>query len=195
VKRFTGPIMQRPPDFSAVHVGGKRAYRMALHGEEPKLQERPVTVYSFDVESWRPPFLFCEIHCSKGAYIRALARDLAEAVSSCAYVKTLRRTQVGPFHLDGAVYPEDFDPESSPKRGRELLESLLPGNPLTLKDRYIKDLQAGKPLRDDFFEPPSFEASCREGDMPVFTKDGELAAVIAKNKKGYAYRFVCLRDL
>ncbi|MDR1626650.1 MAG: tRNA pseudouridine(55) synthase TruB [Spirochaetia bacterium] len=192
VGRFTGPLMQRPPDFSAVHVGGKRAYQMALRGEDPGLKERPVTVYSFDVQSWLPPFLSCEIHCSKGAYIRALARDLAEAVSSCAHVKALRRTQVGPFCLADAVSPQDFDPESSPKRGRDFLEGLIPGKPLILKARHAGDLRAGKPPRDLFFEDPRPEGACPEGDRPVFTESGELAAVVSQSETGYAYRFVCL---
>jgi tRNA pseudouridine55 synthase len=192
VKRFTGPIMQKPPDFSAVHVGGERAYRMALRGENPGLEERPVTVYSFDVESWQPPFLSCEIHCGKGVYIRALARDLAQAVSSCAYVKTLRRVGVGPFRLADAVSPGDFDPESSPKRGRDFLEKLIPGKSLTVKNRHAGDLREGKPLRDVFFENPQTWGTCPEGDRPVFTESGELAAVITKTGNGYAYRFVCL---
>ncbi|MDR1316882.1 MAG: tRNA pseudouridine(55) synthase TruB [Spirochaetales bacterium] len=190
IRRFTGPLMQRPPDFSAIHVEGKRAYQMALRGEELKLQERPITIYSFEVESWQPPFLSCSVHCSKGTYIRALARDLGRAVSSCAYVKVLRRTQVGPFHLAGAVAPGDFDPESSLKRGRDFLEKLFSEQPLTLKDQCIGAVRAGKPLCDDFFEPSGEDFPA--GDRAVFTKNGELAAVISGDGKRYTYRFVCL---
>ncbi|MDR1932575.1 MAG: tRNA pseudouridine(55) synthase TruB [Spirochaetales bacterium] len=187
VKQFTGPIMQRPPDFSAVHVNGKRAYQRALRGEEIELAQRPVTIYAFDIHGWQPPFLSCTVHCSKGTYIRSLARDMGRAVSSCAYVKTLRRTQVGPFGLKEACSPADFDPAVCVRRGRQFLGELASGKSAVLKDGYHESLRRGKPLRDDFFEIPP----AGEGSILVFTRAGDLAAVIAKNERGYAYRFVC----
>ncbi|MDR3201507.1 MAG: tRNA pseudouridine(55) synthase TruB [Spirochaetales bacterium] len=190
VKNLTGPIMQRPPDFSAVHIDGKRAYERALRGEDVEIPERPVTIYSFDIQDWQPPFLSCSVHCSKGTYIRSLARDLGRAVSSCAYVKSLRRTQVGPFILDEAVSLDEFSLECV-KSGREFLERLVPGKSAVVKDGYYESLRMGKPLRDDFFETPPADARDGAAGVLVFTRAGDLAAVISRNEKGYAYHFVC----
>jgi tRNA pseudouridine55 synthase len=189
IKNFTGPLMQRPPLFSAVHVEGRRSYERALRGETHEPAARPVNVYSFEVKGWQPPFLACSVRCSKGTYIRALARDLAEALSSCAYVKALRRTRVGPFCVEEACAPEDFS-TASLKSGREFLERLIPGRSAVIRGRYFESLRQGKALRDEFFEdPPAAETG--ENAVLVFTGEGQLAAVVEKNRSGYAYRFVC----
>jgi tRNA pseudouridine55 synthase len=76
---FTGSMRQRPPAFSAVHIDGKRAYSRALKGESFEVPERGITIYSFDILDWTPPYLDVDIRCSKGTYIRSLARDFALA--------------------------------------------------------------------------------------------------------------------
>jgi tRNA pseudouridine55 synthase len=198
--RFTGPLMQRPPDFSAIHVNGKRASQRARAGEKPVLKERPVTIYSFDVQEYSPPFLSCRVSCGKGTYIRSLARDLAEACGSCAYVKELKRMEVGPFFLKDAVSPEDFIPEKNLLAGRAVLEKLIPCPSLVVKESCLASLMAGKPLRDDFFHetsergepaeaPPQEEGRGRP--CLVFTESGDLAALIERRASFYAYRFVC----
>jgi tRNA pseudouridine55 synthase len=189
IKKFTGPLMQRPPLFSAVHVDGRRSYQRALLGETSLPAERPVIVYAFEMTGWRPPFLACSVHCGKGTYIRSLARDLAKAVSSCAYVKSLRRTRVGPFCVEEACAPEDFSADRL-RCGREFLERLFPGRSAVIRGRYYGSLRQGKALQDEFFEnPPAAETG--ENAILVFTREGQLAAVIEKNSNGYAYRFVC----
>jgi tRNA pseudouridine55 synthase len=149
-----------------------------------------VNVYAFEITGWQPPLLSCRVHCGKGTYIRSLARDLALALGSCAYVKELRRTQVGPFCVQDACGPEEFSPAASLKRGREFLERLIPGRSVVLRERYSRSLRRGETLRDDFFEnPPAAESG--EKAVLVFSREGELAAVIEKDANGYAYRFVC----
>ncbi|MBP1779515.1 MAG: truB, partial [candidate division NC10 bacterium] len=73
---FLGRIQQVPPEYSAVHVGGKRAYRLARRGESPQLAARTVEILRFDIEGYQPPELQVRVDCSKGTYVRALARDL-----------------------------------------------------------------------------------------------------------------------
>lgn len=93
----TGEIRQRPPAFSAVKVGGERAYRRARRGEEFELPERVVTVHRFELiadEGDRAEF---EIECSSGTYVRSLVAGLADA-----YCTELRRTAIGPFSVDEA---------------------------------------------------------------------------------------------
>jgi tRNA pseudouridine55 synthase len=93
----TGRIRQRPPAYSAVKVGGIRAYRRARRGEEVALPEREVTVHRFE-QLWREGERACfEIECSSGTYVRSLIADLGDA-----YTESLRRTQIGPFSVTEA---------------------------------------------------------------------------------------------
>ncbi len=99
---LTGPISQRPPAYSAIKVGGRRAYALARAGEAVTLPEREVTVYSLSVVSWDDtepdrPMVILDVECSAGTYIRALARDLGERLGNRAYLGALRRTAAGPF--------------------------------------------------------------------------------------------------
>jgi tRNA pseudouridine55 synthase len=96
----TGELMQRPPAYSAVKVGGRRAYRLARGGEPVETEERPIVVHRFE-ELWREgERAGLEVECSSGTYVRQLVADLGDA-----YCERLERTAVGPFRL------EDADPE------------------------------------------------------------------------------------
>ncbi|MCD6397917.1 MAG: tRNA pseudouridine(55) synthase TruB, partial [Spirochaetaceae bacterium] len=111
IKNFKGNIMQVPPDFSAIHINGERAYKLAVKGKKPVLKERPVSVYNYEVENWEPPYLHVKVNCSKGTYIRSLARDLGRSTSSRAYVCELQRTKVGVWNIENSVLPENIDPD------------------------------------------------------------------------------------
>jgi len=126
---FTGKIMQRPPLYSAVHVDGERAYKKALKGSTELLPERPVEVYSFELIEWNPPVLSCRISCSKGTYIRSIARDIGTAAGSCASLSALKRTSVGPFSLSGSVSPDDFSAEQHIQCDRKVIEKLTEAIP------------------------------------------------------------------
>jgi tRNA pseudouridine55 synthase len=95
--RFIGTIMQRPPAFSAIKIAGERAYDLARAGELVELEPRPVTVESFALLSHDGESTSFEIACQKGTYVRALARDLAEALGTRGHVTRLHRAAVGPF--------------------------------------------------------------------------------------------------
>jgi tRNA pseudouridine55 synthase len=108
VSSFTGAIRQRPPAYSAIKVGGRRAYAMARAGETVELKERDVIIDSFTIAAWddsdpERPIAVVDVTCSAGTYVRALARDLGSAVGSAAYLGALRRTAAGSFGEDGAV--------------------------------------------------------------------------------------------
>jgi len=105
---FTGTIRQRPPAYSAIKVGGRRAYAMARAGESVELKEREVTIESLSLVSWddsepERPIAVVDVACSAGTYVRALARDLGTAVGNAAYLGALRRTAAGSFGEDGAA--------------------------------------------------------------------------------------------
>jgi len=106
---FRGSIMQRPPAYSAVHVAGKRAYKLALKGQEPEMKERSVEIRELSLLSYEEGRARIEVRCTSGTYIRALARDIALACGSCAYLLELERLSIGPYSVEEAVAPEAFD--------------------------------------------------------------------------------------
>jgi tRNA pseudouridine55 synthase len=108
-----GTISQRPPAYSAIKVAGRRAYAMARAGEAVVLAPREVTIHALTLDAWDDsdpdrPVAVIDVSCSAGTYIRALARDLGEAVGSAAYLGALTRTASGPFALDQATTLEDI---------------------------------------------------------------------------------------
>ncbi len=108
VQRLSGTIMQVPPIFSAIKVDGTRAYRHARRNDEVKLNPREVNIHAFDITRTDLPEVDFRVACSKGTYIRALARDFGIALGSGAYLASLRRTRIGNFSVDRALRIEDF---------------------------------------------------------------------------------------
>jgi tRNA pseudouridine55 synthase len=108
-KQFIGVIDQVPPVFSAIRVKGKRAYKMARDNEEVKLQARKVTVHSFELTNIDLPEVAFRISCSKGTYIRSIARDFGKALNSGAYLNSLYRTKIGSFNIKDALTIEQFE--------------------------------------------------------------------------------------
>ncbi|MCS7045583.1 MAG: tRNA pseudouridine(55) synthase TruB [Gemmataceae bacterium] len=94
---LVGDVVQTPPAFSAVKVGGRRAYLLARRGEEVKLAPRTVRIAGLDLLSYEYPDLEVEVVCGKGTYLRSLARDLGEHLGCGGYLTALRRRRVGPF--------------------------------------------------------------------------------------------------
>jgi tRNA pseudouridine55 synthase len=102
--RFTGPIEQMPPAFSALKVDGKRAYDLARAGETVELKPRTVTIERLELLT-RPDADHADfvVACGKGTYIRSLGRDLARALGTVGHLSALRRTVVGPFREEAAI--------------------------------------------------------------------------------------------
>lgn len=103
---FRGRILQRPPSFSAVKVGGRRAYALARRGAAAELAPREVTVRRLDLTSYEWPLVALRIESGKGFYVRSLARDLGVALGTGGCCRSIRRTFVGPFTLSEARRPE-----------------------------------------------------------------------------------------
>lgn len=99
---FLGPITQLTPMYAAVKVGGERLYKKARRGETVPRPPREVHVSSFDLVGVDGPYVSFEVTCSKGTYIRSLAHDLGQRLGCGAHLTALRRTAIGPFHVDGA---------------------------------------------------------------------------------------------
>ena len=101
--RFIGKVMQVPPVFSAVKVDGKRAYNLARKGKEVELKAKPLEIKEIEVVKFEAPVLTIRVVCSKGTYIRALARDIGEALGSGGHLTALRRTRVGEIRIDDCL--------------------------------------------------------------------------------------------
>lgn len=101
-KQFLGAIQQLPPAHSAIKVNGKRAYEFARAGNDVELKPRQVEIREFDITSIDLPSISFRVVCSKGTYIRSLARDVGEALGVGAYLSELCRTRIGDFRLENA---------------------------------------------------------------------------------------------
>ena len=104
-RTFIGNIEQVPPMFSAVKFSGKRAYELAREGEDAALAAKNVTIYDFEITRFELPEIDFRIRCSKGTYIRSIARDFGQALRSGAHLTALRRTRVGNYQVDDAIKP------------------------------------------------------------------------------------------
>ncbi len=100
LRQFTGTIEQVPPAFSACKIGGQRAYDLARKGDEVALKPKILVIDSIELLDYRPGAIRIRVVCSKGTYIRALARDIGQALGSGAHLTALRRTRVGDITLD-----------------------------------------------------------------------------------------------
>ncbi len=107
-ENLTGDIMQIPPVFSAIKIGGKRAYKFARKDKDPELSPRPVNIREFEITRIQMPEVDFRISCSKGTYIRSIARDFGQALNSGAHLTALRRTRIGDFLLKDAWELEDL---------------------------------------------------------------------------------------
>jgi tRNA pseudouridine55 synthase len=122
--RFVGEIQQVPPAFSAIKVDGERAYDLARAGEVVELKARPVTIHAARLAGAADSdHVTIEIECGKGTYVRALVRDIADALGACGHVSELRRTRVGRFTEHSAVTLELLEDLGHKAR---CLEALLP---------------------------------------------------------------------
>lgn len=107
-QKLSGTFYQLPPIFSAIQIDGKRAYEYARKGQEVVIQPKQITVPVFEITSLELPVVGFRIVCSKGTYIRAIARDFGAMLHSGAYLSSLRRTRIGPHAIEDARTPDEW---------------------------------------------------------------------------------------
>lgn len=108
LERFKGKIEQVPPTFSACKIDGKRAYKMARKGDEVELKPKTLVIDRIELTDCNLPDITIRVVCSKGTYIRALARDIGQALESGGHLIALRRTRVGDYGVEDCLNPEKF---------------------------------------------------------------------------------------
>lgn len=108
LKGFVGSIEQVPPAYSACKIEGERAYNLARNGEEVTLKAKTLVIDEIELLDYQLPYITIRVVCSKGTYIRALARDIGVALESGAHLTALRRTRVGEVSVEQCMQVEDF---------------------------------------------------------------------------------------
>ena len=226
--KFVGAILQVPPVYSAIHVAGKRASDIARSGKEQVvLDARQVFIYENKLLEYKDSasedglcYALFEITCSKGTYIRSLARDIAKALGTCAHLVALRRVSVGPFTLEEAALCdslEDFSIDYGIKSAKNFIPSqrkeedcvlndirnhFMPFTVQTalrcgfrceqIKEPYIKSFTNGRPLLRKMFK----YIEEKEGDfvnsdeVAVFYPSSDFAGMISKKDGKLKYTFV-----
>ncbi|MDR0554743.1 MAG: tRNA pseudouridine(55) synthase TruB [Treponema sp.] len=196
---FRGNILQAPPAYSAVHIDGERASVLARNGMSPEMRKRPVTIYALELRSYESSLARIYVRCSKGTYIRSLARDIALAAGSRGYLAALTRTATAGFTLADAVEIEGAAIEGAAIEGAtlygaELYRALRPIDTaafaalgikqITLDEITAAKIHKGFPLRAILEESRLLQRQIPhlEGETGVglFDVRGELLAVIEK---------------
>jgi tRNA pseudouridine55 synthase len=173
LERFVGRIEQVPPQFSAVHVDGRRAYELARRGEAMALSARAVEIHAIEMMRYEFPALELEIRCGSGTYIRALGRDLGELLGCGSVMNELTRTAIGPFAIQDAIDPQALTAESL---SFHLLPGLtavsqLPRHACTADD--VAELRHGRRLQVERSNLPIADAEL----WALIAPDGQLAAL------------------
>ncbi|MBE5745852.1 MAG: tRNA pseudouridine(55) synthase TruB [Clostridiales bacterium] len=144
IKKFIGKINQIPPIFSAKKINGQTAYNLARNGENIELKPKEVEIFDFKLikQINKNSFLF-EIKCSSGTYIRSIARDLAKALNTCAFMSALIRLESGEFNIFSATYVKELTKENFNDKIIELGNLLIDREKLDLNSSYYKALSNG----------------------------------------------------
>jgi len=219
---FKGNLMQQPPLYSALHIDGKRASEIAREGGFVEMDFRPITIFDLELKDVllqddKVVLAHIRVHCSKGTYIRSLARDIAKALGSCGYVGALRRTKVGKFELtksDGSHLLPDFSlsnynitekklncSEKNPQLETVALHSLsfemandCGFKPVILKKEFYDDFFHGRFITKNFFENSvKNELGCGEPEkksLAVFSSEEQFLGLVSVIGKKYSYDFV-----
>jgi len=182
-KAFAGDILQVPPAYSAIKIGGKRAYAEARRGKGIDIPARSVHISSFDIVDWNAPDLRVHIQCSSGTYIRSIARDLGIAAGSRAFCSALRRTAIGNFNVDNAIAPTDQNPETGMNAVKFLKH--LGAIVRVVDEEAANGLRKGlKPERIGLFAPP-------EALLVLYVNfDDNPVALLESSKSRLSYKIV-----
>ena len=177
LERFPGEIEQTPPAFSALKQDGQPLYRLARRGQEIRPKSRKVTVYELELIDWQSPFAIIRCRVSSGTYVRALARDLGNSLSTVATLASLVRTKVGQFAIEDSTAPDALDAAALTARLAPI-DAALAGMPrVTVSSLQAQHLRQGKVV-SEFTGPPS---SGVDGFALAQTEDHRFLAIVVSN--------------
>ncbi|MCI5072529.1 tRNA pseudouridine(55) synthase TruB [bacterium] len=172
---FKGEFAQTPPDFSAIKHKGKKLYEYARKGIEIERKSRPVHIYDLKIINFKHPILKIQVHCSKGTYMRALARDIGSALKVGAHAKNIHRLQSGEFTLNQAIGLEDFLNFSQEQVNKAMLpmEQVMQAMPSLEK---FTEAEKSSLLQGQFLS-----STTQEGEYALYDDLGKLFALGESN--------------
>ncbi|HVU88747.1 MAG TPA: tRNA pseudouridine(55) synthase TruB [Pirellulales bacterium] len=176
--RLTGAIMQRPPAFSALRVGGRRSYDLARAGRAVELAPRPITIHAIEVLEYEYPQLVLDIRCGSGTYIRSLGRDLAESLGTAAVMAGLARTEIGPFHQNEAWRCEALVSADCHAWLRPMRDAVRNLPAVTLTAEQIDMIGHGR------FLDLADVSDARGSELAALDAHGELVAILRERAPG-----------
>lgn len=189
LQQFVGRIDQVPPAYSAIQVGGKRLYDLARQGISVQVPSRKVDVYRLEISEWRPPTVTLMVECGPGTYVRALARDLGEALGCGAYLTGLRRTKSGQFTVDQSARLSDLEAASATGNLAGYLHPLdaafahLPAVHLDAESAYRLALgQAVPDPRHDAVGPKDVQEETKGQEARAYAPGGLFVALAVRDK-------------
>jgi tRNA pseudouridine55 synthase len=169
-----GEILQLPPEYSALRVGGRRAHELARAGRAVNLQPRPVRIDRIELRDYRWPRVDLEIDCGGGTYIRSVARDLGEALGCGGILERLVRSRIGHFSIETAVDPSALTAASLPEQLRPPREAVTDLPSITVRtDDQVRAMAQGKTLTAAGLSLPAVP----EGPLVLVAPDGRLLAL------------------
>jgi tRNA pseudouridine55 synthase len=175
-RQFVGTIQQQPPAFSALKVGGQRAYDVARRGGNVELAPRPIAVYSMEVLRYDYPELELRIECGSGTYVRSLGRDLARVLGTGAVMSALRRLAIGPFRADRALAGGELT--------RSAIESHLLSPVLALGDMPHASLDERELARIAQGQSVANRWQLAAGEIAALNAENRLAAILIADGRG-----------
>jgi tRNA pseudouridine55 synthase len=178
--RFVGVIEQMPPQFSAIQVNGRRAYDVARQGQVLHLAPRSIKIFSINLVRFDLPDITLRIHCSKGTYVRSLARDLGEILGVGAYAKSICRLASGSFTLENALNLHEIT-------GDHINQHLLVGEKLICDQEKIainedecRRIRTGQALRQNIVLKKDFAFLVHEESLVAIIRKGLHGSEVAR---------------
>ncbi|ABX03130.1 MAG TPA: tRNA pseudouridine(55) synthase TruB [Herpetosiphon sp.] len=177
LSQFRGAINQVPPQYAAIRVDGKRMYEYAREGKHIELPARPITIEQLDLLAWDAQQLTIAVDCSKGTYIRAIARDIGALLGCGAHLTALRRTRAGAFDLSNSIGLAELD-----QQPEVFAAALLPPQAaianwplINLADAIVADVRMGRVVQVD----------SQAERVGLLDQAGQLVAIAVLREAGY----------
>ena len=190
IRSFVGAYEQIPPMYSALKVNGKRLYELARAGKEVERKGRPVEIHNIEILSVSLPEITFRVACSKGTYIRTLCHDIGQKLGCGGTMKSLKRTRVGIFTIDGALKLSQLEELAAQGRLEEKVipvEAMFTELPaLTVKDAFARLIENG-----NAFYPGQAEESVRTpdgGQVRVYDRKGRFYGIYAFSEEKERYQ-------
>ena len=179
--RFRGTILQVPPMYSAIKVGGKRLYQLARQGRTVDRPAREVTIHELEITNIKLPLVTMRVRCSKGTYIRTLCQDIGEALGTGAAMESLLRTRVGRFTLEEAIRLDEAEAIMKSEEPDRIRKYILPVDSFfedapraQVKEEGLKALLNGNTLKRNLTDLPRGKETC---NVRMYDPDGQFRAL------------------